>query len=73
MIGGDLKGLRSLAAAACRKLTPFHGADEADADAQGSVRNGVHSCQLAVQPVRTGALPLVYPCQKRALSHVCLI
>ena len=31
MIGGDLEGLRSLAAVASRKSTPFHGADGADA------------------------------------------
>ena len=31
MIGGDLEGLRSLAAVAGRKPTPFHGADGADA------------------------------------------
>src|SRR5260370_32452595 len=35
MIGSDLEGLRSLAAAAGRKQTPFHGADGADA-LQGS-------------------------------------
>jgi hypothetical protein len=31
MIGGDLEGLRSLAAVAGRKPTPFYGADGADA------------------------------------------
>jgi len=31
MIGGGLEGLRSLAGVAGCKLTPFHGADGADA------------------------------------------
>jgi hypothetical protein len=40
MIGGAIGGLRSLAAVAGRKLTPFHGADGADA-LQRSASNGL--------------------------------
>ena len=66
MIGSDLEGLRSLAAVAGRKPTPFHGADGADA-LQGSARNGVQFLSVSdatgphnEAPSSTSASSLVY-------------
>jgi hypothetical protein len=50
MIGGGLEGLRSLAGVAGRKLTPFHGADGADAPVAAlfltRTRLGINNRQL---------------------------